>query len=77
MRLSTLHAIAEMDAERDRVAAADEALLVIRRANEAAVERLRREVIGDPVRQYWDDKILAAYRAGQAEPLLQRRGDAC
>jgi len=69
MRLSTLHAIAEMDAERDRVAAADESLLVIRRANEAAVEMLRREVVGDPVRQYWDQKIIAAYRATASRAL--------
>jgi hypothetical protein len=61
--------IAEMDAAdraRDaRLAAIDRRHRRedVRRANSQFVERLRREIVGDPVRQYWDEKILAAYRA--------------
>jgi hypothetical protein len=53
-----------MDAERDRVAAAEEAILArVMSANEAAVDRLRRDVIADPIRSYWDQRIAAAHRA--------------
>jgi hypothetical protein len=72
-RDARLAAIAEMDAELDRVAAADEAILVIRRANEAAVESLRREVIGDPVRRSRDARILAACRSARAINVVDRR----
>jgi hypothetical protein len=78
-RDARLAAIAEMDAERDRLAileAGQEHSRLARlaaidrrhrrddvRRAEAAVEMLRREVIGDRVRRIRDEEILAACRA--------------
>jgi hypothetical protein len=64
MRASTAQALGEFASDRAR----DAKLAVIdrrhvRRTNCEAVERLRREIVGDHVRQYWDARVLAAYRA--------------